>query len=109
MYGASPKLAHQLERLSIYFSGKHVTSNLIEQEFSSLKRLINFGGNRPLEAWNSIFMFYFSIHEYPGAVEKTIENMKIAPQIVHRSPNLVLRLLKRSKRIISKSIKVVVP
>ncbi|MHA1268389.1 MAG: hypothetical protein ACTSPY_01260 [Candidatus Helarchaeota archaeon] len=83
-----------------------MTSNLIEQEFSSLKRLLDFSGNRSLDTWNLILTFHFTIREYPGAVEQAIEDLKIAPQIVHRSPNLTLRLLKLAKRITSKHIKV---
>ncbi|TFF95153.1 MAG: hypothetical protein EU547_07850 [Promethearchaeota archaeon] len=83
-----------------------MTSNLIEQEFSSLKRLLDFSGNRSLDTWNLILTFYFTIREYPGAVEQAIKDIKIAPRIVHRAPNLSLRFLKLSKRITSKHIKV---
>jgi len=104
--GASKEVAEKLETISHYFSEKKVTSNIIEQQFSSLKRLVNFSGKRSIDTWNLILTFYFTMREYPGAVEQAIEKVKVALQIVHRSPNLVLRLAKIANNFSSKLIKV---
>ena len=105
-YGSDANIARDFEAIGKFFVGKHITSNIIEQQFSSMKCLLNFRGKRSVDFWNKIINLYFTIREYPGAVEEAINGLKLCPQIIHRSPDLILRLLKSENRIKSKVIKV---
>lgn len=99
--GADIKIAKYLETLGKFFIGKNVTTNSIEQQFTSLKCLINFRGKRSLAAWKRILSFYFTIREFPGIMKHELNGLKLCPRLIHRSFDLMIRLLNINNKLMS--------
>ncbi|MHA1250291.1 MAG: hypothetical protein ACTSRP_09910, partial [Candidatus Helarchaeota archaeon] len=53
-----------LNELTKFFADKCITSNIIEQQFSSLKMLVNFNVKRSKNDWKLVLYFYFSIRAF---------------------------------------------
>jgi transposase-like protein len=102
---SNPEIAACLEALTKVFKGKCVTTNLIEQEFSNLKKLIDFRGNRTRTAWISTINFFFTVRAEPKMLQKILNGTRICPQTINRLPLGGSSLLALSKQILSKDLK----
>jgi len=102
---SNPEIGANLEELAKIFKGKCITTNLIEQEFSSLKKLIDFRGKRTLSTWISTINFYFTIREYPEMLENSLKGTRICPHTIHRLPLGGSFIPTFSKRFLSKSLR----
>ena len=102
---SNPEIAACLERLAKVFKGKCVTTNLIEQEFSNLKKLIDFRGNRTRTAWISTINFFFTVRAQPKLLQNILNGTRICPQTINRLPLGGSSLLALSKQILSKDLK----
>ncbi|MHA1381915.1 MAG: hypothetical protein ACTSRG_26390, partial [Candidatus Helarchaeota archaeon] len=56
LWNADPVVAEALEVCSRYFAGGCKTTNYVEQQFSTLKKLTDFRGKRTLQTWKSILV-----------------------------------------------------
>lgn len=83
-----------LNELTKFFADKCITSNIIEQQFSSLKRLVNFNVKRSKNDWKLVLYFYFSIRAFYELVIKTLNNITICRYIARRSNPLLFKLLR---------------
>ncbi|MHA1379476.1 MAG: hypothetical protein ACTSRG_13970 [Candidatus Helarchaeota archaeon] len=82
-----------------------MTTNLIEQEFSNLKKLFEFRGNRTKMAWISTLNFYFTVLAEPKILQNALNETRLCPQTLHRLPLGGGFLLALSKQILSKDLK----
>ncbi len=68
----------------------YITSNLVEKEYSVLKKLINFRGRRSVEMWDDLLFSYFVIRDEPKILDKILEDCDISFKMVSKSiPALV--------------------
>ena len=102
---SNPEIAANLEALSKVFKGKCMTTNLIEQEFSTLKKLIDFRGKRTLGTWISTINFYFTVRADPTILPKVLKGTRICPQVIHRLPLGGSLFPALSKQLLSKDLK----
>jgi transposase-like protein len=84
LWNANPVVAEALEVCSRYFAGGCITTNYVEQQFSTLKKLIDFRGKRTLRAWKSILFAYFTIRDDPKILETIVEKIIPCPQVQNR-------------------------
>lgn len=78
--GASPEFAMSAKTIYKQFREKHITTNLIEKEFSALKKLLGERGNRSIKRWERILLGYFTIRDNPRILKKILNQIKIPPQ-----------------------------
>ena len=90
--------------VSKYFNRKSITSNIVEQQFSLLKRLVNFGVRRNKKEWELTLYLYYSIREFPEVVREIINDSRLCSRIVRRSKSLILRLLRYCEEFESETI-----
>jgi len=64
LWNADPVVVQSLEVCAKYFGGSTITTNYIEQQFSTLKKLIDFRGKRTVTTWKAILLAYFTVREY---------------------------------------------
>lgn len=102
---SNPEIAINLEALTKVFKGKCMTTNLIEQEFSTLKKLIDFRGKRTLCTWISTINFYFTVRADPTILSKVLNGIRICPHVIHRLPLGGSLIPALSKQLISKDLK----
>ncbi|MHA1785368.1 MAG: DDE-type integrase/transposase/recombinase [Candidatus Helarchaeota archaeon] len=102
---SNPEIGANLEELAKIFKEKCITTNLIEQEFSSLKKLIDFRGKRTLSTWISTINFYFTIRANPEILERTLQSTRICPHTIHRLPLGGSFIPAFSKHFLSKSLR----
>ncbi|NVM29581.1 MAG: hypothetical protein HWN65_12135 [Candidatus Helarchaeota archaeon] len=102
---SNPEIAANLEALSKVFKGKCMTTNLIEQEFSTLKKLIDFRGKRTLNTWISTINFYFTVRADPTILPKVLKETRICPHVIHRLPLGGSLIPALSKHLLSKDLK----
>ncbi|MHA1143554.1 MAG: DDE-type integrase/transposase/recombinase [Candidatus Helarchaeota archaeon] len=108
VYGNSNReVAEILEHLACVFDGKFVTTNLIEQEFSILKKLIDFRGKRTRSGWISTINFFFTIRANPQILKDALSGLKICPQVLHRLPLGGCLLPAMANQFVSKGFKAV--
>ena len=107
LWNADPLVAKSLEKCAIYFGGGCITTNYVEQQFSTLKKLIDFRGKRSLNTWKSILLAYFTIREDPIILKDEITRITSFPQIQNRwvRENIYPKSIR--KTILSESLKVV--
>ena len=105
---SNPEIGTSLGELAKVFKGKCVTTNLIEQEFSSLKKLIDFRGKRSLSTWISTINFFFTIRADPSILRKTLKSVEFCPHVINRLPLGGSLLPSLSKQLLSKDLKEVV-
>ncbi|MHA1299160.1 MAG: DDE-type integrase/transposase/recombinase, partial [Candidatus Helarchaeota archaeon] len=84
LWNANPVVAEALEVCSKYFAGGCITTNYVEQQFSTLKKLIDFRGKRTLQTWKSILLAYFTIREDPTILEHVMNQITPCPQVQNR-------------------------
>jgi transposase-like protein len=84
LWNADPSIAQALEVCTKYFGGGSITTNYIEQQFSTLKKLIDFRGKRTLSTWESILSAYFTVREYPFILKYAIHQISPCPQVQNR-------------------------
>ena len=102
---SNPEIAINLEAVAKLFKGKCMTTNLIEQEFSTLKKLIDFRGKRTLSTWISTLNFYFTVRADPTILSKVLKGIRICPHVIHRLPLGGSLIPALSKQLISKDLK----
>lgn len=102
--GADKKVAEMLELVGQYFPEKFVTTNLVENIFSALKKLVNFRGKRSIPAWNLVLEFYFTIRQYPEIVKQEMHGLELCRNIINRSLDLKFKLLPITTRIVSEAV-----
>lgn len=73
-----------MNNLLRHFGNKYITTNLVEKEFSVLKKLIDFRGKRNEKLWAEILNAYFTIRDNPSILEKALESLKISSQMVQK-------------------------
>lgn len=56
LWNANPVVAESLEVCAKYFAGNCMTTNYVEQQFSTLKKLIDFKGKRTLKPGNLFYL-----------------------------------------------------
>ena len=100
-----PEIGASLEELAKVFKEKCITTNLIEQEFSSLKKLIDFRGKRTLSTWISTINFFFTIRADPSILRKTLKSIEFCPHVINRLPLGGSLLPSLSKQLLSKDLK----
>jgi len=102
--GADKKVAEMLELVGHYFPEKYVTTNLVENVFSALKKLVNFRGKRSIPAWNLVLEFYFTIRQYPAIVKQELRGLALCRNIINRSLDLKFKLLPITTKIMSEVV-----
>jgi len=107
LWNAGPLVSKSLEKCAIYFGGGCITTNYVEQQFSTLKKLIDFRGKQSLSTWKSILLAYFTIREDPIILKDAIIWITSLPQIQNRwvRENIYPKSIR--KTILSESLKVV--
>ncbi|MHA2011904.1 MAG: hypothetical protein ACTSWG_06045, partial [Candidatus Helarchaeota archaeon] len=107
LWNAGPLVAKSLEKCAIYFGGGYITTNYVEQQFSTLKKLTDLRGKRSLNTWKSILLTYFTIREDPIILKDAITWTISFPQIQNRwvRENIYSKSIR--KTILSESLKVV--
>jgi len=55
--GASKEVIEALKIVPIEFKGKNITTNIVEQEFSRVKKQINFKVKKREEMWKKVLNF----------------------------------------------------
>ncbi|WP_457559056.1 hypothetical protein [Candidatus Harpocratesius sp.] len=88
--GSSSVVVATMYKILKQFRDIHITSNLVEKEFSALKKLIDFRGRRSIEMWKDLLLSYFIIRDDPKILEKILINVEISYQMVSKAmPTLV--------------------
>lgn len=82
---SSMVLEATLNKILKQFPNMHVTTNLVEKEFSVLKKLIDFRGRRNLETWETIISAFYIIRDDPKFLEKALKHVEISFQMVNRA------------------------
>ena len=82
--GSSRVVQATMSTLLMQFCDKHITTNLVEKEFSVLKKLIDFRGHRNEELWSNLIEAYFAIRDEPKILKEALENLEISPQMVQK-------------------------
>jgi len=80
--GSSEQIARAFSRVFRQFAGKSITTNLVENVFSVLKKLINFRGNRTIEGWQQLLTGYFAIRDDPKLLSEVVKSIKLNPSLV---------------------------
>ncbi len=87
---SSDLVAAGLNKILTPFQGIHITSNLIEKEFSVLKKLICFRGRRDAAHWLDLLTAYYAIRDDPKILNEAIENITIPSQMItYAIPSLI--------------------
>lgn len=77
-------------RLCKYFSGKYITTNMIEGEWSALKSMFNFRGRRDLKQWNLLINGLVQIQKDKNVLINAVKLISISPQLINQIiPKLV--------------------
>lgn len=84
LWNADPIVAQSLEVCALYFGGGCITTNYVEQQFSTLKKFIDFRGKRTFETWKSILLAYFTVRDYPMVLEYAVNQIYPCPQVQNR-------------------------
>ncbi len=84
LWSANPVVAQSLEVCAKYFGGSTLTTNYVEQQFSTLKKLIDFRGKRTVKTWKAILRAYFTVRENPIILERVIHRLSPCSQIQTR-------------------------
>ena len=90
---ASKEVIKALKIVAIKFKGKNTTTKIVEQEFSRVKKQINFKVKRSEEMWIKGLNFYYTIREFPDLVKGIIKEMEIGKKMLGRSVGLVLKVI----------------
>jgi len=90
---ASKEVIKALKIVAIKFKGKNTTTKIVEQEFSRVKKQINFKVKRSEEMWIKGLNFYYTIREFPDLVKGIIKEMEIGKKMLGRSMGLVLKVI----------------
>ncbi|MCF2140143.1 MAG: hypothetical protein K9W44_08825 [Candidatus Lokiarchaeota archaeon] len=88
--GSSTVVGTAMKIILKQFRNMHITSNLIEKEFSALKKLIDFRGRRSMEIWNELLIFYFIIRDEPKILDQVLNQVNISFQTVSKSISCLL-------------------
>lgn len=78
--GASQEVAMSATTICQQFKEKHITSNLVEKEFSVLKKLLGERGKRSINRWIKLLNAYFTIRDEPKILGKILKSIKIPAQ-----------------------------
>ncbi|MCF2138453.1 MAG: hypothetical protein K9W44_00190 [Candidatus Lokiarchaeota archaeon] len=83
--GSSYVVAAAMNTILKQFHNMYITSNLVEKEFSALKKFIDFRGRRSIEMWQDLLLSYFIIRDEPKILDKILKRVNISYQIVVKS------------------------
>lgn len=81
---SSIEVLQALNEILPEFYGMYITTNPIEKEFSVLKELLCFRGNRDPEIWRNLLFGFFESRENPDRIKSIIEDIEISPTIIHK-------------------------
>jgi transposase-like protein len=80
--GSDDNVAEMFTQLLPVFANKCITTNLEEQFFSLLKRLIHFCGWRTPEHWQQILDLFVVLRQEKGAVPHLVDLLEFRPQFL---------------------------
>lgn len=75
------EIADALSRVMKQFPRKCITTNLVENVFSVLKKLINFRGRRTLEKWDQLLTGYFILRDNPKVLHTVMKDLEISSRM----------------------------
>lgn len=88
--GSSDEVAAALNEILKQFPNMHITTNLVEKEYSVLKKLVCFRGRRSVETWIILLMAYYSIRDDPKILKTVLKNIQISPKtVIEAMPSLM--------------------
>jgi hypothetical protein len=82
---SSDEVCTALDEILHEFCGIFITTNPIEKEFSVLKELLCFRGNRDPEIWRSLLFSFFESRANPDQIKTIIETIDISPTIIRKA------------------------
>jgi transposase-like protein len=83
--GEQDVVAASLCSLRAHFGTNHITTNLVEKEFSVLKKFLSVGSRRSVKNWKAYLFAYFTIRESPQLLEAVFKHIEIPVQIIKKS------------------------
>lgn len=83
--GSSSVVAAAMNLILKQFRDMHITSNLVEKEFSVLKKFIDFRGRRSIEMWRDLLFSYFIIRDEPDILDIILKRINISYQMIRKS------------------------
>ena len=72
-----------LNKILKQFPDMWITTNLVEKEFSGLKKLLCFRGRRNVELWLNLITAYFAIRDEPKILKKALNSIEISSKMVN--------------------------
>ena len=88
--GSSVVVVAALNKILKQCPNKYITTNLVEKEYSIIKKLIDFRGRRNPELWKKLIKAYFAIRDDPEILKKALKNINISFQMVNKIlPSLI--------------------
>ncbi|MHA1856727.1 MAG: hypothetical protein ACTSYY_11835, partial [Promethearchaeota archaeon] len=72
-----------LNKILKLFPDMWITTNLVEKEFSALKKILCFRGRRNVELWINLITVYFAIRDDPKILKKALNSIEISSTIVN--------------------------
>jgi len=79
---SSKPIANALNTVFRQFAEKSITTNLVENIFSVLKKLINFRGQRNVDGWQKLLIGYFALRDNPKLLDHVLKSVKLNPLLV---------------------------
>jgi len=83
--GSSSSVTAVMNKILKQFRNMHITSNLVEKEFSALKKLIDFRGRRSMEIWDDLLYSYYIIRDEPKILKHILSKCEISYNMVKKS------------------------
>lgn len=83
--GSSVMVAAVLNKILKQFPDMFVTTNLVEKEFSVLKKLLCFRGRRDAELWVDLITAYYAIRDEPKILEKALKLTEISSKMTNQA------------------------
>lgn len=80
--GSSELVAAMFGTVFKQFRNVSITTNLVEKEFSALKKLLCFRGRRDAELWLDLLTAYYEIRENPQILKNVLDSIRISPKMV---------------------------
>lgn len=78
---SSELIAKSLTRVFREFPAKCITTNLVENVFSVLKKLVNFRGYRTPDGWKRLLVGYFILRDDPKILQQVLNSMNFSTQL----------------------------
>lgn len=90
--GSSEEVTATLNEILKQFPDMFITTNLVEKEYSVLKKLICFRGHRDVDIWIELLIAYYTIRDDPKILESALKRVKLSSKNVIQALPSIMRV-----------------